>query len=140
MEKHPERLSEGVVRGGGEITPWNAGDAVGAAVDVCRELNIPLAPSIKARLGRGAKALLSAGFEPQIVVAAMVAAVQTGWFGSVETIAQELVVAQSGNRRSPEEYRRALAETSRLLARSESQVWQTLRDEVTRQAEEGDRG
>lgn len=134
MERHPERLTEGVVRRTGEVTPWNAGDAVAATVEVCRSMGIPLAPSIRARLGRGAKALLQADFDPTIVVAAMVTAVQTCWFGSVESIAQELVVAQSGNRRSPDEYRRALDETSHLMARGESPVWQTMRAEMARRA------
>lgn len=135
MEKHPERLGEGVVRKSGEITPFNAGDAVAATVDVCREMGIPVAPSIKARLGKGAKGLLESGFDPKIVCAAMVIAIRTGWFGSVESIAQEMVVATAGGRMARSEYQRALAETSTKLAHSESRVWQTMREEMARRAE-----
>lgn len=132
MERHPEKLNEGVVRKNGQVTPWNAGDAVAATVDACREMGIPVAPSIRARLGKGAKALLEAGFDPAIVVAASVLAIETGWFGSVESIAQELVVASTGQRRSRNEYQRALAEVSSQLANSESVVWQTMREEMAR--------
>lgn len=135
MERHPERLTNGVVRKNGEATPFNAGDAVAATVDLCRGMGIPVAPSIKARLGKGAKGLLECGFDPQIVCTSMVLAIEMGWFGSVESIAQELVVARAGRRRSKDEYQRALAETSAKLAHSESAVWQTMRDEMARRAE-----
>jgi hypothetical protein len=94
MEKHPEKITQGVERRDGSVTPFNAGDAIAAVVDVCREKRIPLAPSIRARLGKGAKALIEADFPPEIVVSACVVAVRTGWFGSVESIAQEIVVAK----------------------------------------------
>lgn len=130
MERHPERLSEGVQRKDGKVTPWNAGDAVGAVVDVCREMGIPVAPSIKARLGKGAKGLLECDFQPPIVIAAMVAAIRTGWFGSVETIAQEMAVATAGGRISRADYQAALTTTSSMIEKSESSVWQALRADM----------
>lgn len=140
MERHPERLTDGVVRANGTVTPWNAGDAVAATVDACRAMGIPVAPSIKARLGKAAKSLLECGFDPQTVVAASVLAIETGWFGSVESIAQELVVAAAGQRRSRNEYQRALSEVNAHLATSDSVVWQTMREEIARREEQSHEG
>ena len=134
MEKHPARVEDGIVRKSGEITPFNAGDAVAATVDVCREMGIPVAPSIKARLGKGAKALLDADFGPDVVVASCVHAIKTGWFGSVESIAQEMVVALSGERVGRDEHKRILAELSHQMDQRESRVWQIMRDEMARRA------
>jgi hypothetical protein len=135
VERHPEKLSEGVVRRNGEVTPWNAGDAVAATVDFCRTRGIPLAPSIRARLGKAAKALLESDFPPNVVVASCVVAIRTGWFGSVETIAQEMAVAQAGERMTRQAYVQAMHETSREMEHSESEVWKTLREETQRRAE-----
>jgi hypothetical protein len=135
MENHPEKLSEGVMRRNGETTPWNAGDAVAATVDFCRIRGIPLAPSIRARLGKAAKALLESDFPPQVVVASCVVAIRTGWFGSVESIAQEMVVAQAGERWTRQSYQRAMHETSREMERSESGVGKALREQSKRRAE-----
>lgn len=133
MEQHPEKLSDGLVRKSGEVTPFNAGDAIAATADVFNLQGVPLAPSIRARLGKGAKALLDASFPPQIVVAACVVAVRTGWFGSVESIAQEMVVAGSGQKATRDEYRTALAEVSEGIKREKSRVWQIMRDELARE-------
>lgn len=135
MEKHPDVIEAGVARASGEVTPFNAGDAIAATVDVCREMGIPVAPQIKARLGKGSKGLLEAGFEPKVVVASCVHAIKTGWFGSVETIAQEMVVALAGERVGREEHKRILSQLSHQIARSESPVWQTMRAEMARRAE-----
>lgn len=135
MERHPEKLNEGVIRKNGEATPWNAGDAVAATVDVCKAMGIPVAPSIKARLGKAAKGLLGAGFDPRTVVAAMVTAIQTGWHGSAESIAQEMVVASAGHRRTRHDFQQALAETSARIEQGESLVWQTMRAEMARREE-----
>lgn len=135
MDNHPDVLRQGIVRKSGEATPFNAGDAVGATVDVCREMGFPVAPQIKARLGKGAKELLDAGFDPKIVTSAMVVAVRTGWFGSVESIAQEMVVALAGGRMARAEYQQVLAATSHQMDRQESQVWQTMREEMARREE-----
>src|SRR5262249_34334600 len=135
MEKHPEVLSEGVQRMSGAVTPFNAGDAVAATVDVRRELGIPVAPQIKARLGRGSKALIESGFPPNIVDAACVTAIRTGWVGSVETIAQEMAVATAGGRMARSEYQAVLAETSHKIEKNQSRVWQTMREEMSRRAE-----
>ena len=135
MERHPEKISEGVIRKNGKTTPWNAGDAVAAVVEACERKGIPVAPSVKARLGKAAKGLLDSGFNPDTVVTSGVLAVETGMFGSVETIAQELVVAAAGHRLSRNEYRRALGEVNALLAHSESVVWQTMRAEMARREE-----
>ena len=135
MERHPDVIPQGIERASGEVTPFNAGDAVGATVDVCRDMGIPVAPSIKARLGKGAKELLGAGFDPQVVTTAMVVAIRTGWFGSVESIAQEIVVAQSGNRMARSEFQQVMAATSTRLSKADSPIWQTMREEMARRAE-----
>lgn len=142
MEQHPDVIPNGIVRKSGQVTPFNAGDAVGAAVDVCTDMGFPVAPSVKARIGKGAKALLEVGFAPDIVTSAMVIAIRTGWFGSVETIAQEMVVAQTGSRIGRAEYQQVLAATSARLSKAESPVWQTMREEMTRRADrkESDEG
>jgi hypothetical protein len=126
MERHPERI-DGVVRADGSVTPLNAGDVVAAAVDVCRDTGIPLAPQVKARLGRSAKALLEAEFPPTTVVSACVVAIRTGWYGSVETIAQEMVVAQAGQRITREDFRRALDQTSHKIRTADTPIWEALR-------------
>lgn len=135
MEQHPDVIHDGIVRKSGEVTPFNAGDAVAATVDVCKALGFPVAPQIKARVGKGAKALLEADFSPRIVVASCVHAIKTGWFGSVESIAQEMVVALSGERVGRDEHKRILAELSHQMDRRDSLVWQTMREEMARRAE-----
>lgn len=136
MEKHPEKIgNEGVVRRSGEVTPFNAGDAIAAVNDIFRMQGIPLAPSVRARLGKGSKALIEAEFPPRIVVAACVVAIQTGWFGSVETIAQEMMVASMGGKKSRKDFQQALEETSRRIETSDSHVWKLMREDAERRAE-----
>lgn len=142
MERHPDVIPNGIVRKSGEVTPFNAGDAIAATVELCREIGIPVAPQVKARLGKASKGLVDAGFPPTVVVSACVVAIKTGWFGSVESIAQEMVVAQAGERMARSEYQRALAETHHQVSRSESPVWQMMREEMARRAnrKESDEG
>jgi hypothetical protein len=135
MEQHPETIPKEIVRKSGEVTLFNAGDAIAATVDLCREMGIPVAPQVKARLGKGAKALLEADFSPRIVVASCVHAIRTGWFGSVETIAQEMVVALSGSRVGRAEHQQVLAALSHEMDRRDSPIWQTMREEMARRAE-----
>ena len=135
MERHPEKLNEGVIRKNGEATPWNAGDAVAATVDVCKAMGIPVAPSIKARLGKAAKGLLGAGFDPRTVVAAMVVTAIHGVAPVLESIAQEMVVAAAGHRRTRHDFQQALAEHARPdRARRESGL-ATMRAEMARREE-----
>lgn len=135
MEQHPDVIPAEIVRKSGEVTPFNAGDAIAATVDVCRDMGIPVAPQVKARLGKGSKGLLEAGFPPNVVVSACVVAIRTGWFGSVETIAQEMVVAIQGGRIGRSEYQREIAATSTRISKADSPVWQTMREEMARRAE-----
>ena len=74
-------------------------------------------------------------FSPRIVVASCVHAIRTGWFGSVETIAQEMVVALSGERMGRAEHQRILAALSHEMDKRDSHVWQTMREEMARRAE-----
>ena len=140
MEQHPDKLSQGIVRAGGQPTPFNAGDAVGMTVDTCRELGFPIAPQVRARIGKAAKALLESEFTPDVVVAACVQAVRNGWFGSVETIAQEMVVAMSGAGTSRAEYRIVLAEVSQRMKTEQSRVWELARSENERKQRAAERG
>jgi hypothetical protein len=135
MEQHPDVLPNGIVRKSGEVTAFNAGDVIAATVDLCREMGVPLAPQVKARLGKGSKGLIEAGFPPNIVVSACVVAIRTGWFGSVETIAQEMVVAAAGSRIGRAEYQQVLAATATRISKADSPVWQTMREEMARRAE-----
>lgn len=138
MEEHPELFDSGsfeVVRRNGPPTAWGASEAVACTVDRCRDVGIPVAPQIKARLGKAAKGLIESGFAPDVVVSACVVAIKTGWFGSAESIAQEMVVAMAGERMGRGEYQRAIAETHHRMKRDESQVWQIMREEMTRRAD-----
>jgi len=135
METHPERIQNGIARADGSVTPFNAGDAVPAAVALCRESRILLPPQIKARLGKGAKALLDSEYPPAIVVSACVAAIRTGWYGSVESIGLDMLVAQEGQRVTRTEYQQALDQTSVRIQKFDSPVWKALRDDAQRRAE-----
>jgi hypothetical protein len=134
MENHLEVITNGVMRVGGEVTPFGAGDAIAATVDIFGVQGIPLAPQVKARLGKGAKSLLEAGFNPQLVVAACVVAVRTGWFGSVETIAQEMVVAAAGASTTRRDFQEAISETTHKVETGQSRVWQLMREDAERRS------
>ena len=131
IENRPdESAGQGLVRKDGTVSPFNAGDAIAAIVDVCQLNEIPLAPQVRARLGKGAKALLESGFKPDIVVAAGVTAVRAGWFGSIETIAQEMVVAKAGQSLSRQEYRSSIGLVAKRIETGESEVWRMLRQQT----------
>lgn len=95
MEKHPERkISEtGVMRADGSVTPFNAGDAVAAVVDM---YGLPIPREFKARIGKAAKELLEDGFDPNIVCAAMLWAIKLARPHLVPNLALEMQSAQHG--------------------------------------------
>lgn len=136
MEEHSEQISEqGIVRAGGEITPFNAGDAIAVMAEWAQRHQIPLVPSVKARIGKGAKALLDAHFPPQVVVLACMAALRTGWYSSVESLGQEVMVAGQGvraNRRQWQQYLESLAHQHEI---TDSTVWKVLREESQKRAD-----
>lgn len=138
VERHPEKIANGVQRANGSVTPFNAADAVAAAVDVSRDKGYPLAPAIRARLGKGAKALLSADFPPAVVVSACVIAIRTGWFGSVESIGQEILVAKAGDRINRQQFQQALDQTTHQINTADSPVWQAMREDALRRAKESE--
>lgn len=135
MEIHPERMENGIVRRDGSVTPFNAGDAIAVVADYCRDHGIPLAPSVKARIGKGAKALLASNFPPEVIILACTTALRTGWYGSVETIAQDIVVTKQGERASRQQYQRTLDDLARRLEIADSPVWQAMREDARRRAE-----
>ena len=140
MEIHPERIENGITRADGSVTPFNAGDAIGVVADYCRERGIPLAPSVKARLGKGAKALLASHFPPQIIVLACTAALRTGWYGSVETIAQDMMVTKQGERTSRKQYQQHLERLAVQMEIADNPVWQLVREDAARRAERTEHG
>ena len=93
MEQHPEKITAGVVRASGEVTAFNAGDAIAAVVDM---YGLPIPREIKARLGKAAKELLEDGFEPNLVCAAMLWAVKLARPHLVPSLALEMQSAQHG--------------------------------------------
>ena len=102
-----------------------------------QEMGIPVAPQVKARLGKAAKGLLDCGFDPKTRSLRQRPCWRSspGWFGSMETIAQEFVVAAAGHAPVPERVPRALGEVNAQLAHSDSVVWQTMRAEMARREE-----
>lgn len=108
---HPDRLpAGGVVRRSGEVTPFNAADAVAAVCDAARERSIIIPSGFRARLGKAAKSLLEDGFAPAEVVAAMVMAVRRGRPDLVEHIVVDMQNATMGWLVTPQTYRRELAD------------------------------
>ena len=93
MEQHPAIAANGVQRASGEVTPFNAGDAIAAVVDM---YGLPIPREIKARLGKAAKELLEDGFEPNLVCAAMLWAVKLARPHLVPSLALEMQSAQHG--------------------------------------------
>jgi DNA-binding Lrp family transcriptional regulator len=105
MESNPAPMGQlRLVRASGEETAFNAGDAIAATVDVVGVV----APQFKARIGKDAKLLLDAGWQPDTVVAACVMAVRMGRPHLVQTFAQEIQNAKSGLVVDWPEYRRAI--------------------------------
>ncbi len=105
VERHPEKLSEGVLRKSGEVTPFNASDAIAA---VCGMYGHPIPRDHKARLGRSAKELLEDGFAPNTVCAAMYAAVRRARPDLVSALALEIQNAHTGQTHTWLEWRQAL--------------------------------
>lgn len=95
-----------VVRQSGEVTPFNASDAVAA---VCDAYGYPIPRSLKARMGKSAKELLADGFTPNVVCAAMYAAVRRARPDLVATLALELQNAVIGQTLTGREWGAALA-------------------------------
>jgi len=94
MEQHPEKIAAtGVVRQNGSVTPFNAGDAIAAVVDM---YGMPIPRSLKARMGKDAKELLEDGFDPNTVCAAMLWAVKLARPHLVPSLALEMQSAQHG--------------------------------------------
>ena len=81
-----------IVRASGEMTPFNAGDAIAATVDVIGFI----VPQFKARIGKHAKELLDGGCPADTVVAACVMGVRMGRPHLVQTYAQEIQNAKAG--------------------------------------------
>ncbi len=93
MEQHPEVITNGVQRASGEVTAFNAGDALAAVIDM---YGLPIPREFKARLGKAAKELLEDGFEPNLVCAAMLWAVKLARPHLVPSLALEMQSAQHG--------------------------------------------
>lgn len=93
MEQHPEIITNGVQRASGEVTPFNAGDALAAVIDM---YGLPIPREIKARIGKHAKELLEDGFEPNLVCAAMLWAVKLARPHLVPSLALEMQSASHG--------------------------------------------
>ena len=106
MERHPERLSEGVVRRDGTVTPFNAGDALAAVLDMYAQ---PVPRQHVARLGKAAKELLEDGFDPQTVCRAMLLALLRARVDLTATIALEIQNATGGRHLSWLTYQSELA-------------------------------
>lgn len=103
MEKHPEKIAAtGVVRADGSVTPFNAGDAMAAVIEMYA---LPIPRSFKARLGKEAKLLLEDGFDPNIVCASMLWALKLGRPHLVPSLAVEIQAADHGLLGTFSEYR-----------------------------------
>ncbi len=119
MEKYPERLSEGLVRKNGELTPYNAGDVVATVVEIFAEQDIPLAGRFRGMIGRHAKDLLDSGFDFSTVVVAAVMACKRGVPQHLTFIAQDLVMARAGARMTRKEYERAIEDEMEIRRREQ---------------------
>lgn len=108
MERHPEKISEGVVRKDGSVTPWNAGDVLGATLDAFRTLGIPVASRHRAIIGRQVKELLTDGFDPHTLILASAIALKRMEPQNLHFIAGDLVMARGGVRMTRLEYEKAL--------------------------------
>ena len=97
--------TEVVVRKNGSVTAYNAGDVI-AAVVVAADTPVP--PIFKARMGRDAKALLEAGFDPPTVCAACLCALRASRPHLVQTFANDIALAKRGYVWTWSNYRRFL--------------------------------
>jgi hypothetical protein len=104
MEQHPERISQGLTRSDGSITPFNAGDAVAAIVDTLRLHGVKLPPAWRGILGRQTKALLDDDYPPEEVVAAGVIAIRRGAPQLIQFIAGDMSLVRAGIRLDRRQY------------------------------------
>ena len=118
MERHPEKLTEGIVRKDGSVTPWNAGDILGAVVDKFRLANIPIASRHKAIIGKQVKELLADGFDPHTLILASAIALKRMEPQNLHFIAGDLVMARGGVRMTRREYERALQDEMEIGGRA----------------------
>lgn len=95
MEKHPAIIQE-LQRANGAVTKFNAGDAIAIVVDVLRLHEVKIPPTLRARLGRTAKACLADGFGPEEVVRALVTATRRGRVDLAEQILLDQQLTASG--------------------------------------------
>jgi hypothetical protein len=128
MEKHPELLDEGLVRRNGTVTPFNAADVLAAVVE---EYDAPLLPRQKARLGKAAKELLEAGFDPQVVGRAMFQSLLRARIDLVPNIALEIQNARGGRHKSYQAWQEELRSANRQ-AQPEDTIRRALREAFTR--------
>lgn len=124
MEKHPEKLSEGVVRRDGSVTPFNAADAVAV---VCDNYPAPIPRQFKARMGKAAKELLEDGFDPQTICEAMFAALRRARVDLIPTMALEIQLAKGGQYMSWRRYQSELESANRQNG-PETVIKQALRE------------
>jgi hypothetical protein len=122
MEQHPEKLSEGVARKSGEVTPFNAGDALAAVIDA---YGSPIPRRLTPRFGKAAKELLEDGFTPPIVCGALLRALYRSRVDLVDQYAMELQNASKGEHLSYAEDR------TRLEAFNRRQRWMHGDDPIT---------
>lgn len=100
--EHGQQL---ILRGSGEETPFNAGDAVAVTCDLYR---LPIPGAWRARLGKAAKGLLEDGFDPNTVCAALLCSVKRARPDMAPVFAVEISQARAGQEWSWREYRAAL--------------------------------
>ena len=98
------------MRADGSVTPFNAGDAVAAVSDM---YGLPMLPSWKARLGKDAKLLLENDFPPNVIVVAMLTALQMARPHMVQAFAVEFQNEAAGKAMDWGDYRRRLHEVGR---------------------------
>jgi hypothetical protein len=112
-----EQRTYEVERANGDVTPANAGDVVGTVVDIFAESGIPLSGRYRGMIGRHAKDLLDSRFDYSTVVVASVMACKRGVPQHITFIAQDLVMAQGGQRMSRKEYERAIEDELEIRRR-----------------------
>lgn len=123
MEQHPEVITEqGIVRKSGEVTPFNAGDAMARVMEV---YNDPIPRRDRPRLGKAAKELLEDGFAPDVVCLALLRALYRSRIDLCERFAMEVQNAAKGNHLSYAEDR------TRLEALSRQRRWESSNDPIT---------
>jgi hypothetical protein len=126
MEMHPEKIAAtGVERADGSVTPFNAGDAVAAVSDM---YGLPMLPAWKARIGKDAKELLEADFAPNVVVVAMLTAVQMARPHMVQAFAVEFQNEAAGVAMDWTGYRRRLHEVGRTNNPGRQRIFNALEE------------